>query len=281
MKDAVDSNTRREHALWPHLILLPFTCLTLIPAIWVVKMAFRPEQSFDLSLNPWPSVWSLQNFIDLMQADHFSTQIMNSFWVAGLTTLIGVFFSCTAAYALSRYRFPGRQAGLNAFLVTQMFPGTLMMIPLYHVIDALGLLDQVAGLVLVYSTTAIPFCVWNLKGYFDTIPKEIEESALMDGAGPFTLFWKIIVPLSRPAIAVTALFSFMTAWNEYILAATFMSDERAYTYPVRLQQYVGEYSTEWGHFAAGALLVSLPVMILFFILQKHLVGGLTAGGVKG
>jgi arabinogalactan oligomer / maltooligosaccharide transport system permease protein len=271
--------TRSIH--WGHLLLFPFTLLTLVPALWVIKMAFRPSQSFDLSLNPIPSELSLENFRTLIEAPFFFDQLLNSVWVSGLTTFIGVFFSCTAAYALSRYRFPGRRASLNAFLITQMFPGTLMMIPLYHVIDALGLLNQIGGLVLVYSTTAIPFCVWNLKGYFDTIPKEIEESALMDGATHLVLFWRIIVPLSRPAIAVTALFSFMTAWNEYILAATFMSDERAYTYPVRLQQYVGEYTTEWGHFAAGALLVSLPVMALFFILQRHLVGGLTAGGVKG
>lgn len=266
---------------WPHLILLPLTLVILVPALWVLKMALRPSQSFDLSINPIPTEFSLNNFVEVMSEPLFSVQIFNSIWVSALTTLIGVFFSCTAAYALSRYRFPGRRLGLKAFLVTQMFPGTLMMIPLYQVIDFLGLLDQVAGLVLVYSTTAIPFCVWNLKGYFDTIPKEIEESALIDGAGPFTLFWKIIIPLSRPAIAVTALFSFMTAWNEYILAATFMNDEKAYTYPVRLQQYVGEYSTEWGHFAAGAILVSAPVMLLFFVLQKHLVGGLTSGGVKG
>ena len=188
--------------------------------------------------------------------------------------------SCTAAYAFSRYRFPGRRAGMMALLMTQMFPGTMMMIPSIRS-SIVGLLDQALGLIVVYSTTAIPFCVWMLKGYFDTIPIELEESAVMDGASPFTIFWRIIVPLSRPAIAVTALFSFMTAWNEYILAATFMSDERAYTLPVRLQQYVGDYSTEWGLFAAGSLIVSIPVMALFFALQKHLVGGLTAGGVKG
>jgi arabinogalactan oligomer/maltooligosaccharide transport system permease protein len=279
--DSQEITPKRNSLRWPHLILLPLTLLILIPALWVLKMSLQPQQSLDLSINLWESQWSLSNFATVISEPLFATQIMNSVWVAGLTTIIGVFFSCTAAYALSRYRFPGRRAGLNAFLVTQMFPGTLMMIPLYHVIDVLGLLDQVVGLVLVYSTTAIPFCVWNLKGYFDTIPREIEESALVDGAGPFVLFWRVIVPLSRPALAVTALFSFMTAWNEYILAATFMSDERAYTYPVRLQQYVGEYSTEWGYFAAGSVIVSLPVMLLFFVLQRHLVGGLTSGGVKG
>jgi arabinogalactan oligomer/maltooligosaccharide transport system permease protein len=162
-----------------------------------------------------------------------------------------------------------------------MFPGVVMAIPLYLLLDTLGLLDSMMGLTLVYATTAVPFCVWMMKGYFDTIPKELEEAALMDGAGRWTLFTRIVLPLARPALVVTALFSFMTAWNEFILAATFLSDETSFTLPVALQRYVGDYSTEWGRFAAGAILVSTPVMALFFALQKHLVGGLTAGGVKG
>ena len=170
---------------------------------------------------------------------------------------------------------------MTMLLVTQMFPGVVMAIPLYILLDALGLLNSMVGLTLVYSTTAIPFCVWMLKGYFDTIPKELEEAAIMDGAGRWTIFTTIILPLARPAIVVTALFSFMTAWNEFILAATFLGDETAFTLPVALQRYVGSFSTEWGRFAAGAIIVSTPVMALFFALQKHLVGGLTAGGVKG
>tara|TARA_B100001093_G_scaffold481907_1_gene513067 strand:- start:193 stop:1020 length:828 start_codon:yes stop_codon:yes gene_type:complete len=264
-----------------HLILVPLTLLTLFPVMSVVKMALRPSQDFDTSLSFFPDQFDLSNFNDVMDAPYFWQQLWNSIFISLATTVVGIFLSCTAAYAFSRYRFPGRRAGMMGLLMTQMFPGTMMMIPLYQIIDWLGLLDQAIGLIVVYSTTAIPFCVWMLKGYFDTIPVELEESAVMDGARPFTVFWRIIMPLSRPAIAVTALFSFMTAWNEYILAATFMSDERAYTLPVRLQQYVGDYTTEWGFFAAGSIVVSVPVMALFFLLQKHLVGGLTAGGVKG
>ncbi|MEE2788267.1 MAG: sugar ABC transporter permease [Myxococcota bacterium] len=264
-----------------HVVLILLVAATLFPVLAVIKMALRPEQTFDTSLVPWPTQFSLDNFRAVFDAPFFWTQLGNSVVISVATTLIGIFLSCTAAYAFSRYKFPGQRAGMMGFLVTQMFPGTMMMIPLYQVLDWLNLLDSMSGLILVYSTTSIPFCVWMLKGYFDTIPIELEESAMMDGARPFTIFWRIVMPLSRPAVAVTALFSFMTAWNEYILAATFMSDERAYTLPVRLQQYVGDYTTEWGYFAAGAICVSVPVMALFFALQKHLVGGLTAGGVKG
>ena len=182
---------------------------------------------------------------------------------------------------MSRWNFPGRDAGLQVFLITQMFPGVVMAIPLYILLDEMGLLDSLMGLSLVYATTAIPFCTWNMKGFFDTIPMELEEAARMDGADRWTTFRHIILPLARPALVVTGLFSFMTAWNEFILAATFMNDERSFTLPVVLQSYVGDYGTEWGHFAAGSVIVSVPVMLLFFALQKHLVAGLTAGSVKG
>ena len=150
--------------------------------------------------------------------------------VAAATTVVGVFLATTAGYAFSRFRFPGRRTGLMSFLVSQMFPGTLMLIPLYIIIvQWLGLGSTWIGLILVYATTAIPFCVWMLKGYFDTIPLELEESARIDGATPAQIFLKIILPLAKPAVAVTALFSFMTGWNEFILAATLMDKENMYT----------------------------------------------------
>lgn len=263
-------------------LFLAAVCLaTVYPVLWVFKMAFSPTQGFDLSLNPIPSDPGLENFRAVLFDRPFFTWLMNSAIVSVATTLLGVFLACTCAYALSRFRFPGRATAMMGFLATQMFPAVLMMVPLYEIMNRLKLLDMLLGLVLVYSTTAIPFCVWMLKGYFDTIPKELEESAVMDGASPSLVFWKIILPLSLPAIAVTALFSFMTAWNEFILAATFMNRESGYTLPVGLKMMVGDFASDWGHFAAGAILVSLPVVILFFALQKQLVGGLTAGGVKG
>jgi arabinogalactan oligomer/maltooligosaccharide transport system permease protein len=270
-----------------HIFLILFTCATLFPVVLVVRKSLSPGNEFKLTLNPIPDEVTFDHYATVLLSRDFDgrwlfgRQVLNSIVVSALTTVLGVFLAATAAYAFSRFTFPGKKIGMGTFLVVQMFPGTLLLIPLYVILDRLGLLNSIAGLVLVYSTTAIPFCVWMLKGYFDTIPKDLEEAAWIDGAGRIGLFWHVVLPLSRPAIAVTALFSFMTAWNEYILAETFLNDEAAFTLPVMLQHFVGDKSAQWGAFAAGALLVSIPVMALFYVLQTHLVSGLTAGGVKG
>lgn len=286
-----------EMSHWPlHLFLLFFTAATIYPILWVLTIAFSGEQALAIvdlppdpsfmdrlrAIVPWPQKMSLSNFVSVMTDQPFARWILNSAVIAAATTVAGVFLATTAGYAFSRFRFPGRETGLMSFLVSQMFPGTLMLIPLYIiVVQWLGLGSTWIGLILVYTTTAIPFCVWMLKGYFDTIPRELEESARIDGASTSQIFFRIILPLAKPAVAVTALFSFMTGWNEFILAATFMDQESMYTAPVGLRFFVGGYSQQWGYFAAGSIIVSIPVVLLFFFLQKYLVSGLTAGAVKG
>ena len=284
-----------------NVVLFLISIAVLYPALWVLKMALTPSQAFSMDPSPFPTTISFDNFymvltgyapsdgksdgllsfLSLFWDSLFLRQFLNSTIIALVTSVIGIAFSCTAGYAMSRFAFPGRDTGMSLFLITQMFPGVVMAIPLYILMDELGLLNSAFGLALAYASTAVPFCTWNLKGYFDTIPKELEEAARMDGASQWVIFSQIVLPLSKPALAVTALFSFMTAWNEFILAATFISDERAYTLPVLLQSYVGDFEAKWGLFASGAIIASLPVMILFFFLQKHLVEGLTAGSVKG
>jgi arabinogalactan oligomer / maltooligosaccharide transport system permease protein len=293
------AKSKREEQLphWLlHGILILMTVITVYPILWVLTIAFSGKQSLalvDLPANPttddrlravlpWPGHVTASNFTSVMTDQPFSRWLVNSAIVALATTVLGLFLACTAGYAFSRFRFPGRRVGLMSFLVSQMFPGVLTLIPLYIIIVKwLGLGSTRTGLVLVYATTAIPFCVWMLKGYFDTIPKDLEEAALIDGASAPTIFLRIVLPLAKPAIAVTALFSFMTGWNEFILAATLMDKEDMYTAPVGLRFFVGGFSQQWGYFAAGAIIVSIPVVALFFYLQKYLVSGLTAGGVKG
>lgn len=279
-----------------HLFLLTMVVVTVYPILWVITIALSGQQALtfvDLPADPtlldrlravvpWPRTFSLENFVALFRDQPFGRWLLNSAVVSAATTLLGVTLACSSAYAFSRFRFPGRRAGLMSFLVSQMFPGTLMMIPLYIIlVKWLGLGSTWIGLVLVYTMTAIPFCVWMLKGYFDTIPRELEESALIDGASPARVFFQIVLPLARPAIAVTALFSFMTAWNEFIQAATFMDREEMYTGPVGLRFFVGGYQQQWGFFAAGAIVTAIPVVALFLYLQRYLVSGLTAGAVKG
>jgi arabinogalactan oligomer/maltooligosaccharide transport system permease protein len=283
--------------IWLHLFLVLMVVVAVYPILWVVSVALSGQQQLayvDLppdpsaldrlrAVVPWPETISVQNFTDVFSQQPFGRWLLNSALVAAATTVLGVFLASTAGYAFSRFKFAGRRTGMMSFLVSQMFPGTLTLVPLYIIIVVwLDLGSNFLGLILIYSTTAIPFCVWNLKGYFDTIPIELEESAKMDGASAALIFWKIILPLSKPAIAVTALFSFMTAWNEFVLALTIMDKETMYTAPVGLRFFVGGYAEQqWGYFAAGSIVAALPVMILFLVLQRFLISGLTAGAVKG
>jgi arabinogalactan oligomer/maltooligosaccharide transport system permease protein len=290
--------TRREGVphLPLHVLLVLFTLFTIYPILWVVTIAFSGRQNLAIAtlppeptwvdrlraITPWPEDWSFSNFTSVMTDQPFARWMLNSALIAVGTTVVGVFLACTAAYAFSRFKFPGQRAGMMAFLVSQMFPGTLMLIPLFIIlVQWLGLGSSRLGLIIVYATTSIPFSVWMLKGYFDTIPRDLEEAALMEGASVGKIFWSIILPLAKPAVAVTALFSFMTSWNEFILAATFMDQEAMYTAPVGLRFFVGGFSQQWGYFAAGSIIVSIPVVFLFLFLQKYLVSGLTAGSVKG
>jgi len=279
-----------------HIFLVAVTLFTIYPILWVVTIAFSGRQNLAIAtlppdptwvdrlraITPWPEVWSFSNFSSVLTDQPFAKWMLNSALIAMGTTVVGVFLACTAAYAFSRFKFPGQRAGMMAFLVSQMFPGTLMLIPLFIIlVQWLGLGSSRLGLIIVYATTSIPFSVWMLKGYFDTIPRDLEEAALMEGASVGKIFWSIILPLAKPAVAVTALFSFMTSWNEFILAATFMDQEAMYTAPVGLRFFVGGFSQQWGYFAAGSIIVSIPVVFLFLFLQKYLVSGLTAGSVKG
>ncbi len=282
----------KSRSLWwqealVHAALLVAVCFALYPVLWVVSLALSPSGTPSPRALPLPEAVSLDNFRAVVGstdgAGHwlFARQLMSSLVVALATSVTSVALATPAAYAMARMAFVGRDAGTRVLLATQMFPGVATAVPLYVILDRLHLLDTRGGLVLVYATTAMPFAVFQLRGAFEAIPKDLEEAAMVDGATRWEAFVKVVLPAARPAIAVTCLFAFMQAWNEFILAATFLSREEAFTLPVALQRYVGEYNAAWGKFAAGAVIVSVPVMAIFYAVQRHLVGGLTAGSVKG
>lgn len=270
-------------------ILVLAVAYALYPVLWVISLAFSSGSEPELRALPIPRFrdLTLDNFRvvtgwgDSTRGWLFARQLMNSLVVSAATSFMAIAIATPTAYALARHEFVGKRSGLRTLLLTQMFPGVASAVPLYLILDALHLLDTRLGLVLVYAATAVPFAIFQLRGAFLAIPVDLEEAAMVDGATRTQAFLKVALPAARPAIAVTALFAFMSAWNEFILAATLLGRESAFTLPVVLQSYVGEYNTSWGAFAAGAILVSVPVMALFYVAQRQLVSGLTSGGVKG
>lgn len=267
-----------------HLILILASIISVFPLLWILSTSLKPaSQIFDTQIRFIPLTPTVENyrFLFTMKNHIFFTWLGNSVLIAVSTTVLGLFLSTTAAYALSRFRFPGHGASLFSFLLIQMFPGALLIAPLYQLMRSYGLLNSWYGLVLAYATTALPFCVWMLKGFFDTIPLEIEEAARVDGLSPLGSFYRIVLPLSLPGLVVTAFYSFITAWNEFMYAMTFMSKEKLYTLPVGMGTFVNQFQSDWQYLAAGAVVITIPVVIFFFFAQKYLVAGLTAGGTKG
>ncbi len=255
-----------------YAFLIAMLIFALFPVFFVVQAAFRPGQSlYSLTLSLWPDNPTLDNFTYIWTKIPFPLWLRNSLGVSVGTMIAGLIGSATGAYALSRFRFAGKQMTLILLLAIQAFPSVLALIPIYLILKTIGLVGSPFGLVLAYMSVALVFCTWNLKGYFDTIPRELDEAALMDGCTVSQAFWRIILPLSVPALAVTAL----------LMASVLLLDENTYTVPVGLWGLQNDYRVPWGYFAAASLIVSLPVIALFLGLQRYFRAGLTVGGVKG
>ena len=274
-----------------HLFLVFFVLLTILPILVVVGTAFGTFPAMGLPNTPilrdlllpgqnLPG-WTLDNFHAILFDSQFSEWLRNSVLVSAGTTAVGLLLATTGAYGFSRFNFRGKRTSMLSFIVVQMFPGAIILIPYYVLMYQLGLIDNLVGLVIMYSVTALPFVLWFLKGFFDTIPVDLEEAAMVDGTTRTGAMWRVIVPLAVPAIAVAALFSFLSAWNEWLLAYTFMTSSANYTLPVGVQSFVNPPQVFWNEFAAISVLVSVPVAALFLIFQRYLVSGLTVGAVKG
>ena len=270
--------TKKFEETSTHITLLHFVSITVVPLIWIIDIAFSEGNALGGQIG---DSFTTEHFSKILNGESFWIWFRNSLIVCVGTAFLGLFIAIPAGYAFSRYKFTGRDASMFSFLLVQMFPGIIILVPYFLVMKTLGLLNSHLGLILAYCVTALPLCVWMLKGFFDTIPRELEEAAALDGCNQFQVFTKVVLPLSTPAIAVTALFSFLAAWNEFLLALTFNTSNDMYTLPVGLASLISSTGQAWGDFAAASLLVSLPVALLFLFFQKFLIDGLSAGGVKG
>jgi arabinogalactan oligomer/maltooligosaccharide transport system permease protein len=265
-----------------YFFLTIFTLATLYPVIQVLSISLRPgDRLFSTSLAIIPQGFTLESYKVLIFDKPFFLWLRNSALISFLTTILGVVLASTAGYAFSRFHFHGRNIGMISLLVSQMFPATMLMLPLFIMLAKFHLINSFAGLFIIYSATALPFCIWQMKGYYDTLPQGLEEAATIDGATKFQAFYKIILPLASPALVITALFSFMSSWSEYVVAAQVLQDPALYTLPLGLKQFTANMQSEWGLYAAAALVVSIPVIVLFLILNRWLVSGLSLGSVKG
>ncbi len=265
-----------------HVILILACLITIYPILRIVTVSLRPgSRLLSTSLRIIPEDASFQNYRAALTEHDFFLWIWNSFIVTIATAFIGLVISSTSAYALSRWKFKGRNAMLIFLLATQMIPAAMLMVPLYLLAAKLNLINTYRGIVVAYSVQAIPFSIWVLKGYYDSIPKTLEEAAMIDGSTPMYTFWKIILPLAVPALAIAFLFNFMNSWNEFMLARIMLPKGDMFTWPLGLQALQGQFNTNWGIYAASSVMISIPVVALFLYSSRWLVSGLTIGSVKG
>jgi arabinogalactan oligomer/maltooligosaccharide transport system permease protein len=272
-----------------HAALIASCVIAVYPALRVITISLRPDDSLlTTDLRIIPENATLDNYKEVLfgapeknrQSDFF-LWIWNSFSVVAVTSIISVILAAISAYAFSRFRFPGRSAGLIFLLTTQMIPAGMLLLPLFIMIAKLKMINTSLGLIIAYAVTSVPLTIWTLKGYYDTIPVDLEEAALIDGASRFTVFTNIILPLSTPALAIAFLFSFMGGWSEYLVARVVLQKNEIYTWPLGIFTFAQQFTVSWGQFSAASVLIAIPVMALFLYSSKWLISGLTLGSVKG
>ncbi len=267
------------------LILIVLICCSIIavyPAVRVITISLRPVSTvLSTSLAIIPQGASLASYREVLVDKDFLLWVWNSAVITVATAAIGLILASTSAYAFSRWRFPGRRTALVFLLATQMIAATMLIVPIYILGAKLGLINSWRGLVVGYSVSSVPFSIWILKGFYDTIPVELEQAAMIDGSSRMGAFYRIIVPLAVPALAYCFLFNFTQAWNDYLLARVMLQKKELLTWPLGLRTMQGMFQTEWNQFSAAAFMVSVPVMVLFLLSSKFIISGLTLGSVKG
>ncbi len=268
------------------LLVVLICAFALFPFTWMISTSFKPANEI-YSIEPHfvPEEPTMSGYQDMLFSDsrnfNMRTWAMNSIIVACATTVFSLLIATFGGYGMSRFRFKGRGALSYVILMTQVLPGSLLIVPLYVLLNSMDLLNTHIALVIAYTTFSVPFCTWMMKGFFDSIPKSLDEAASVDGCGKLRTFFTVIMPLTMPGLVATGIFSFINGWNEYMFASIFVQKYSLWTLPVGIAETaVGQYSTNWTDLMAGGVIIALPIVILFLLLQKHLVSGMTAGAVK-
>jgi arabinogalactan oligomer/maltooligosaccharide transport system permease protein len=293
------SKPRFKDTWWRHLVAITAIAFALFPVVFVTSAAFDTSNSVS-GTQVLPTNFTLDNFKQILTNtvqdqsasgnvdSHYVRWFANSMVVAGVAALFTVVLGALAAYAFSRFRFKGRRMGMMTLLLIQVFPQFLAIVAIYLIVYNVGNtfptlgLNSLVGLVVVYLGGALGINAWLMKGFFDTIPTELDESARVDGATPAQIFWGVVLPLAAPVLAVVGLISFISTLNEFVIASTLLQTSTHYTLPVGMHGFIdAQYGQRWGPFAAGALLAAIPASFLFMFLQRWIVSGLTQGAVKG
>jgi ABC-type glycerol-3-phosphate transport system permease component len=264
-----------------HAVLLLLCLFAVAPLLWAMGTAFKPQTEVYTNPSLIPHQPTLDNFVYVLGQTKFGLWFWNTLWLSSATTVLAVSIGTLAGYALSRYRFWGWGVYGNTLLIVQMFPGVMLGIPLFLIFTRLVLVDTLWSLLITYMTFALAFSVWMLKGYFDGIPREIEEAALIDGASRLGVLWRIILPLSGPGVATVAVFAFLLAWNEFFFAYIFLVSDRNFTLQMGLYTFINQFFTRWEYLMTASVLTTVPVLLFFFAMQRFLTRGLIAGATKG
>lgn len=263
------------------LLNLLVAAVILLPFFWMVSVSLKPAtEPFAIPARLWPEHPTLENYVTAFRPE-FRTYFFNSVVVSGATVLITVTLALFAAYALTRSQLRLLTAAMTLVVVAQMFPASAIIIPIYKMMRSADLLNTYAALILAYVTVTLPVAIWMLRSFMANLPRTLEEAAAIDGAGPLRTFFEIIVPLCRPGIVATAVFVLIVTWQEFLFALSFTSTKEMRTLPVGMNDFIGQYGIRYGELMASSVLISLPVIAIFFILQRQFVAGLTAGAVKG
>jgi len=275
-------NTFSWKAVLVHAVVIAVCFICIYPLLRIFSISLRPgDQLISTDLSLIPKGASFASYAGVLKSTNFLLWLWNSLIITVVTSFIGVSLASTAGYAFSRFKFPGNKLGLTLLLGTQMIPASMLLLPLFLMIMKFGLVNTYLGMIIAYSVSSLPFSIWILKGYYDTIPRSLEEAAMVDGTTRFGAFYRVVLPLSTPALAIAFLFNFTSAWNEYLVARVILTDSYKYTWTLGLFELQGQFTTQWGMFAAGSVLVTIPVLAVFLYSSKWLISGLTLGSVKG